>query len=70
MGTPVLYTAGWVTSGGQSNLVDELQCGLKLPAGETAQIVVTDEGRRYHCYTSDPDNVMVHYAINRYLAQP
>ncbi len=70
LGTPVLYTAGWVTSGGQSNLVAELQSGLKLPAGETAQIVVTDEGLRYDCYTSDPDNVMVHYAISGYLAQP
>ena len=72
VGTPVLYTNSWVTSGGETNLVMDLASGLRLPAGETAQLSVSTEGMNYDCSsaTSAPNRVRVHYAISGYLAQP
>jgi hypothetical protein len=72
VGTPVLYTNSWVASGGETNLVMDLASGLRLPAGETAQLSVSTEGMNYDCSsaTSAPNRVRVHYAISGYLAQP
>ena len=72
VGTPVLYTNSWVASGGETNLVVDLASGLRLPAGETAQLSVSTEGMNYDCdsATSAPNRVRVHYAISGYLAQP
>jgi hypothetical protein len=72
VGTPVLYTNSWVASGGETNLVVDLASGLRLPAGETAQLSVSTEGMNYDCSsaTSAPNRVRVHYAISGYLAQP
>ena len=70
VGTPVLYTSSWITSGGETNLVVDLSSGLLLPAGETAQITVSTEGMNFDCTSTDPDRVRVHYAVSGYLAQP
>ena len=72
VGTPVLYTNSWVASGGETNLVMDLASGLRLPAGETAQLSVSTEGMSYDCGSSSsyPNRVRVHYAVSGYLAQP
>jgi hypothetical protein len=72
VGTPVLYTNSWVASGGETNLVVDLASGLRLPAGETAQLSVSTEGMSYDCGSSSsyPNRVRVHYAVSGYLAQP
>lgn len=72
VGTPVLYTNSWVASGGETNLVMDLASGLRLPAGETAQLSVSTEGMNYDCSSATyaPNRVRVHYAISGYLAQP
>ena len=72
VGTPMLRTSSWVTSGGETNLVVDLASGLRLPAGETAQLSVSTDGLSYDCNSpsSYPNRVRVHYAISGYLAQP
>jgi len=72
VGTPMLRTSSWVTSGGETNLVVGLASGLRLPAGETAQLSVATDGMSYDCSSpgSYPNRVRVHYAISGYLAQP
>jgi hypothetical protein len=70
VGTPVMVTSSWMSSGGESNLVVDFESGLRLPAGETARLRVTTSGMAFDCSASDPSHVVVNYAIGGYLAQP
>lgn len=70
VGTPFMQTSSWATAGGETNLVVGMTSGLRVPAGESVELLVDSLGGSYDCTTSDASHLAVHYAVGGYLAQP